>query len=405
MGLAAEDDCVGVPMLNSLFSGIEDRRDEMIALRRELHAHPELAFKESRTAARVASMLESAGLDVRTGVAGTGVVGVLRGARPGPAVMVRADIDAIAVDEANEVPYRSQTPGVMHACGHDGHTAIAAVLAGLFAAHRSEIGGSVVFAFQPAEEAVSGALPMIEAGTMDDPRVDCVIGLHLWNEAPVGRVGVRAGPLFASADEITIEITGRGGHGAVPHRAIDPIAAAAYAITGLQTLVSRETAPLDSAVVTIGSIHAGTAFNIIPERVEMRGTVRAFKEEVREHTLRRMREIVSQTAAALRAQATINSRFGCPPVVNDAGVTETVRQAAVEAVGPEAVFESDPTMGSDDMAYFLQRAPGCYFVVGSRNEERGLTGAHHNPRFDFDEEAMVVGARVLAAAAVRLLGR
>lgn len=391
-------------MLKSLFAEIEANREEMVALRRDLHAHPELAFQETRTSAKVASMLESAGLEVRTGLAGTGVVGVLRGQRPGPTVMVRADIDAIPVDEANEVPYRSQNPGVMHACGHDGHTAVAAVLAGLLAHHRSELRGSVVFAFQPAEEAVSGALPMIEAGAMEDPAVDRVIGFHLWNEAAVGRVGVRSGPVFASADEITIEITGRGGHAAVPHRATDPIAAAAYAITALQTLVSRETAPLDAAVVTIGSIHAGTAFNIIPERVEMRGTVRAFKEDVRDHTLRRMREIVSGTAAALKSQATVSSRFGCPPVVNDAGVTEVVRQAALDAAGPDAVFESDPTMGSDDMAYFLQRAPGCYFVVGSRNEARGLSGAHHNSCFDFDEEAMVVGARVLAGAAVRLLG-
>lgn len=390
-------------MIEHLFEEIDARRPPLVDLRRDLHAQPELAFHEVRTAGLVAARLRAAGCEVRTGLAGTGVAGILRGRRPGPTVLVRADIDALPIDEANHVPYRSQSPGVMHACGHDGHTAVAVVLAETLAGHRDHLAGNMVFAFQPAEEIAAGARPMIEAGVMDDPPVDAVLGLHLWNDLPVGTVALRAGPAFASMDEIAIAIEGKGGHGAIPHQAADPIVAASHAIVALQTVVSRETPPLETAVVTIGTIQAGTAFNIISDRVEMRGTVRAFSEELRSRTLRRVEEIVTGTAGALRARATVTTRFGCPPVVNDPGVTDLVRQVAVQAAGRDRVLEMTPTTGSDDVAYFLARAPGCYFVVGSSNHARGLNGAHHNQRFDFDEDALVIGARVLGGAALRVL--
>jgi amidohydrolase len=391
-------------MYEHMFDSVEARRAEFIAVRRDLHAHPELAFCERRTAAKVAERLQAAGLDVRTGVAQTGVVGVLRGGRPGRTVLIRADMDALPIEEATGVPYRSQNPGVMHACGHDGHTAIALLLAEIFASARAELPGTVVFAFQPAEEIASGARPMLEEGVMDAPRVDAVVGLHLWNDLPAGTVALRAGATFASMDEIVLTIEGKGGHGAIPHQAADPVVASAHVVTALQTVVSREVAPLHAAVVTIGTVHAGTAFNIIPDRVEMRGTVRAFSEGVRAQTLRRVEEIATGVAGAMRTRAAMTVRYGCPPVTNDADVTEQVRRVADRVVGPGAVIDMTPTTGSDDVAYFLQRAPGCYFVVGSQNRARGLDGPHHNPRFDFDEDALVIGAKTLGGAALALLG-
>ncbi len=391
-------------MTEHLFGMIGDRRAALVETRRDLHAHPELALQEVRTSGIVADRLRRAGLEVRTGLAQTGVVGILKGGRPGRTVMVRADIDALPIQEAGDAPYRSQQPGVMHACGHDGHTAVAVVLAETLAGLKDRLPGTVVFTFQPAEEIVSGALPMIEAGVMDNPKVDAVVGLHLWNDLPAGAVGLRAGPVFAAMDELTITIEGRGGHAGIPHQAADPVVAAAHVISALQTIVSRETPPLDAAVVTIGSIHGGTAFNIIPDRVEMRGTVRTFSKEVREHTMRRIEEIVTGVAASLRTRATVTGRFGCPPVNNDRAITDVVRQVAAGVVGGGHVVEMQPTTGADDMAYFLERAPGCYFVVGSANRARGLDGRHHTAQFDFDEEALVVAAKVLGGATLKLLG-
>jgi len=391
-------------MIEQMFGALESRQRDLVDLRRDLHAHPELGFEEVRTSGIIAQRLTQAGLEVRSGVARTGVVGVLKGGKSGRTVMVRADIDALPILEAENRAYRSRTAGVMHACGHDGHTAIALVLAEVLAGLRSELPGSVVFAFQPAEEITSGAVPMIEAGIMDSPKVDAVVGLHLWNDLPAGVVGVRAGPIFAAMDRISLTIEGKGGHGGIPHQAVDPIVASAHVVTALQTIVSRETAPLDAAVVTLGTISGGTAFNIIPDRVEMQGTVRTFTKEVRERTMRRISEIATGTAAALRCRATVTSQFGCPPVRNDAAVTDLVRRVAIDVVGATRVVEMEPTTGADDMAYFLERAPGCYFVVGSANRERGLDGRHHTAQFDFDESALAVAARVLGGAAVRLLG-
>ena len=391
-------------MIEQMFGSIVGRQRDLVDLRRDLHAHPELGFQETRTSGIVSERLKHAGLEVRTGVARTGVVGVLKGEKTGRTVMVRADIDALPILEAENRPYRSQNPGVMHACGHDGHTAVAVVLAEVLAGFRRELPGSVVFVFQPAEEITSGALPMIEAGVMDDPKVDAVVGLHLWNDLPAGIVALRAGPIFAAMDRIAITIEGKGGHGGIPHQTADPIVAAGHVVTALQTIVSRETAPLDAAVVTIGAIAGGTAFNIIPDRVEMQGTVRTFTKEVRERTMRRIEEIAAGTAAALRCRGTVNSQFGCPPVRNDPAVTDLVRRVAIEAVGAGRVVEMEPTTGADDMAYFLERAPGCYFLVGSANRERGLDGRHHTAQFDFDESALPVAVRVLGGAALRLLG-
>jgi amidohydrolase len=376
---------------------------ELVALRRDLHQHPELAFQEHRTASLVAERLRAAGLAVQEGVGRTGVVGLLDGGRPGPSVVVRADMDALPLSERDDRPYHSATPGVMHACGHDGHTAVAVVLAEILARQSAALPGRLKFVFQPAEETVGGAQAMIADGVLEAPHVDRVLGLHLWNYLPVGQVGVRDGTIFASADELTIVVHGQGGHGAMPHDAVDPVMVAAYLVTALQTIVSREAPPLQPAVLTMGMIQGGTAFNIIPERVELRGTVRAFDPALREHLLERVAAQARDLAAAFRATVEVTTRLGCAAVINDPAMADLVRRAAVAELGAPAVVETPGTTGGDDMADFLARRPGCYFLVGSGNPDRGLAASHHNPGFDFDEAALGVAARVLGRAALAAL--
>lgn len=378
-------------------------RPGLVALRRDLHQHPELSWHEERTARTVAERLRAAGLAVSEGVAGTGVVGLLEGGRPGPTVAVRADMDALPLEETGTAPYRSTTPGVMHACGHDGHTAIAVTIAEILARHRAALPGRVKFLFQPAEETVGGAQAMIAAGVLEAPRVDAVLGLHLRNYMPVGQIGVRAGPIFASADELTIIVRGRGGHGALPHEAVDPVIVAAHLITALQTIVSRETSPLESAVVTIAMIHGGTAFNIIPEQVELRGTVRAFDPALREQLIARVTALATTLGTAFNAEIEVTTRLGCPAVINDAHLADVVRAAGRQELGDAAVEETAGTTWGDDMADFLAARPGGYFFVGSGNPGLGLDRSHHNPGFDFDEDALEVGTRVLARAALLAL--
>ncbi len=278
-------------------------------------------------------------------------------------------------------------------------------LAELFARHRAELPGRLKFIFQPAEETVGGAQAMIADGVLDDPPVDSVLGLHLWNYLPVGRIGVRDGPIFASADELTIVVHGRGGHGALPHDAVDPIVTAAYLIAALQTIVSREAPPLQPAVLTIGMIQGGSAFNIIPERVELRGTVRAFDPALREDLLARVAAQARDLGTAFRARVEVTTRLGCAAVVNDPAMAALVRHAAEAELGPESVVETPGTTGGDDMADFLARRPGCYFLVGSGNPARGLDCSHHHPGFDFDEAALGVAARVRGRAAIAALHR
>jgi amidohydrolase len=378
----------------------------MVALRRDLHAHPELSFQEHRTAEVIAERLHAAGLAVQEGVGRTGVVGLLEGERPGPTVAVRADVDALPIlEDDDDRPSRSVTPGVMHACGHDGHAAVAVTIAEILAARRDALAGRLKFVFQPAEETVGGAQAMIADGVLEAPHVDRVLGLHLWNYLPVGQVGIRNGTIFASADELTIVVRGRGGHAAVPHDAVDPVVVAAHLITGLQTLISREAPPLEPAVLTIGMIQAGTAFNIIPEQVTMKGTVRAFDPALREHLLARVAAHARDLAAAFRAEADVTTRLGCQAVVNDPAMADLVRAATRAEFGADAVVETAGTTGGDDMADFLAERPGCYFLVGSANPARGLNRSHHNPGFDFDEGALAVAARVLARAALTALAR
>ncbi len=389
-----------------LKSDIDELVPGMVAMRRDLHEHPELAFEEVRTSGIVAQRLRTMGLEVQTGIAKTGVVGLLRGgaSKPGAkTIAIRADMDALPIHELNEIDYRSRIDGKMHACGHDGHTSILLAVADILNKRRAELSGNVKFVFQPAEERIGGAEPMIKAGAMQG--VDGIIGLHLISGYPLGRVGVRSGPVFASADRFTIKVKGKGGHAAMPETTVDPIVISAYIITALQTLISRETSPFKPAVVTIGIIQAGTAFNIIPESAEMLGTMRAFSAEHRSTLVRRISEIANGIATAMGGSCEVDVIDGCPPCVNDSSVTEIVRNAAVAAVGESEVDGSEEVMttGSDDMACFLEAVPGCYFIVGATNEEKGANYPHHHPRFNIDEDAMPIGVEVLSRAAMDFL--
>jgi amidohydrolase len=392
--------------IDRLKSDIDELVPGMVAMRRDLHEHPEVAYEEVRTSGVVAQRLRALGMDVRTGVGKTGVVGTLRGGKVQPGaktLALRADMDALPIHELNEVEYRSTVEGKMHACGHDGHTSILLTVADLLSRRREELAGNVKFIFQPAEEVMGGAQPMMQDGALDG--VDNIIGLHLFGNYPIGRVGVRSGPTFASADKITLTIHGKGGHAASPELSVDPIVVAAHIIIALQTLISRETSAFDSAVLTIAQIEAGTAFNIIPETVEMQGTVRAFSVERRSKLLRRIAELSQGIATAMNATCDLNISFSCPPCINDPLMTRAVQRAAETTVGARAVDTGSEvtTAGADDMAYFLATVPGCYFIVGAKNPEKGAKYPHHHPRFNIDEDALPIAVEVLARTALDYL--
>ena len=384
-------------MSDDVKQAVQNLKDQLVAWRRDFHAHPELGHQETRTAGIVAGHLKDLGLEVRTGVGRTGVVGLLRGKRPGRTVMLRADMDALPIQETGEAPYCSQNPGVMHACGHDGHTAIlmgvARILCGL------DLPGNVKFVFQPAEETFAGAAPMIEEGVMEDPKVDAAFGLHIINPIPTGMVGVTAGPLMAGADWFGIKIKGRGSHGANPNEGVDAIVAAAQVVTALQTLISKEISPTSPLVVHVGKIQGGEAFNIVAQTVEMEGTVRTLDDLVQQSMPERMERIIGGVTRAMRAEHELLYIPGCPPVVNDPAMADLVRAEAVRVVGQDLVFTMPPVMGAEDMALYLKKAPGCFFFVGGYNPEKGLDGPHHNSRFDFDETALIIGAEILVRTA------
>lgn len=373
---------------------IDKRRDDLIALRRDFHRHPELSFQERRTAEVIAERLHAAKAEVRTGIAGTGVVGILRGDRPGRTIAWRADIDALPLTERLDAPFTSGTKGVMHACGHDGHTAIAITLADILSARRSEMAGTAVLIFQPAEELISGAEPMIKAGVLDDPHVEEVYGLHLTTLTPAGHVQVRPGPNMASCDAFEIDIVGKGGHGAMPHLSVDPMTAAANILLGLKHLVSHEVAAQETAVLTVGQILSGTKGNIIPETATMRGTLRTFDERVRTQVKERLAAYAADIARAYRADARVKFETGSTPaVVNHDKETAFVQQCAASVVGSEAVHTGRPVMASDDMSLFLRARPGCYFRVGIQPTD-GRPAPHHAPEFEMNEDGLAPGLGV-----------
>ena len=395
-----------MPDTDRLKSDIDEIVPDMVALRRDLHEHPELAFEEVRTSGIVAGRLRALGLEVQTGIAKTGVVGTLKGGKArsdAKTLAIRADMDALPIHELNEIDYRSTVDGKMHACGHDGHTSVLLAVADLLSKRREDLTGNVKFVFQPAEEVIGGAEPMVKEGAMEG--VDNIIGLHIFSNYPMGRVGVRSGPTFASADKFVLKVHGKGGHAAMPEGAVDPIIVAAHITTALQTLISRETSPFSPAVITIARIEAGSAFNIIPEVAEMQGSLRAYSAEHRERMMRRITEMAQGIASAMNASCEVDIFDGCPACVNDPAMTEVVRRAAESAVGAQAVDTGAEVMtaGSDDMAYFLQAVPGCYFIVGAHNPDKGALYPHHHPRFNVDEDSLPIAAEVLTRTALDYL--
>lgn len=387
----------------NLKEAIAEITPSLLAMRREFHRYPELAFQELRTSAKLAEFLEGLGLEVTRGVAGTGVVARLRGARPGKTVLVRADIDALPIQEASGVPFSSENPGVMHACGHDGHAAIVAHVAAVLARWRKDLEGEVRFVFQPAEEIVAGARPMVEAGVLEG--VDRVVGLHLYSLMPAGQVGVRPGPSMAAADAFTLHLQGRGAHAAMPHEGVDTVLMAAHIVVALQSLVSRETDPVKTAVVTIATVQAGEgAHNIIPETAVLKGTLRTFEPELRERLMRRIAELAQGIAAAMGGSAWVEWKPGSPAVVNDPVLVERFQQVAKEVVGEEGVLEVPPVMGGDDMAEFLNRRPGVYFWLGAGSPSPEQNRPHHHPGFWIDDErALPLGVELLVRTVLDFL--
>jgi amidohydrolase len=376
----------------------EQMRDVLVARRRDFHQHPELAFEEVRTAGIVAQTLNDLGLEVQTGVGKTGVVAILEGASDGPTVLVRADMDALPIQEENHTDFVSQMPGKMHACGHDGHTSIALGVAEWFANHREQVAGRIKFVFQPAEEIGKGAQAMANDSVLRDPRPDVSLGLHLWNSLPVGMLGVADGPVMAGAMTFIIKVTGKGGHAASPHLGIDPVVASAQVVTALQTVVSRNVDPFDSVVVSVTTLKAGEAYNVIPQSAEMRGTVRYFRREARDLALGRMQECVENVCRGMGCKGEIAFEHLTLPVVNNADVGARVRPRLAEIVGSAGLDMTVRTMGAEDVGVFMDDIPGLYFFVGAADPAADAYYGHHHPRFSIDEQALPLSMALLSSA-------
>lgn len=381
-------------------------REQVIAWRRHLHRHPELSFREERTAQFVADTLAESlagvdGCEIMRPTA-TSVVARVIGPRAGPVLAMRADIDALPIQEANTHDFVSSTPGVMHACGHDGHTAMLLGAARVIASRREMLRGEVRFIFQHAEEVgPGGAEELVSAGVLDG--VDMVIGAHLWLQLPCGEIGVKSGPLMAANDTFRITVIGAGGHGAIPQQTIDSIAIAAQVVTNLQHVVSRNVDPIEPAVLTIARIAGGTTSNVIPGSVELEGTVRMLSPELRARIPELMERVIAGITSAHGARYTLEFDRGYRPVVNDPHATDLVRRAVIRTLGEDALVKATPTMGAEDFSAYQERAPGAFFFIGARSEERGIVHPHHHDRFDLDERALDHGTRIFVAAAMELL--
>jgi hippurate hydrolase len=372
---------------------------EAVATRRDLHRHPELGFRETRTAAIVAAQLRDLAIEVHEGIAVTGVIGVLRGAKPGRTIMLRADMDALPMPDEKHVDYRSTVAGVMHACGHDGHVATLLAAARLIADRRADVSGTIVFCFQPAEEGLGGARVMVEDGVLERFGVERAYGLHYLATIPLGVLATRPGPMMASADSFDVEITGRGGHGSMPHLTIDPVAAAAQSIVALNQIVARRTAAIEPAVVSVCAVHAGTTYNVIPSTAHVKGTIRAFDETLRAELQAQVRHVCMHACATAGATADVTLlNDGFPVTANDAGQAAYISALAADLLGEERSVQTPPIMGAEDFSFFAQRVPACFFFVGSNG---GPDTAHvnHHGKFDLDERALETGIALMNAIA------
>lgn len=386
-------------MVPAFFAAAKDIERDLIAQRRDFHRHPELGYQEVRTAGIVARHLAELDMEVQTGVGKTGVVGLLRGARPGPTVLLRFDMDALPIQEENDTEYVSSKSGVMHACGHDGHTAIGMTVGQILAQHRDRLQGALKFVFQPAEESGSGAEAMIADGALRDPQPDFAFGLHLWNERPFGWVGATEGEMMAGMCDWDCVVIGEGGHAASPHQTRDPIVAAAHIVVALQTVVARNVPPVESVVVSVTDIQGGDTRNVIPGEARLSGTLRYFRHSDLEQSRSRMKEIAENIAVAMECRADLSFGSGPRPVINDTNAALLVRDLARLVPGVTAVSEDESTAVSEDFGEFTSKVPGCFFFVGSANAERGLDYPHHHARFDFDERSLTVGAALMSSVA------
>jgi amidohydrolase len=376
--------------------------DKLVRYRRHFHQHPELSLQEYETAAFIERELRSFGFDqIRSSIGKTGILATLHGGKPGPVTLLRADMDALPVQEENDAPYRSCNDGVMHACGHDAHMAILLSAAQTLHARKSDVPGTVVFCFQPGEEGFAGNKLMIDGGALEDPHVDRTFALHVYSGLDAGKVALRDGAFFASSDRFEIELVGKGGHGAMPQYAVDPVVAAAQLITLLQSIASREIAPQQPVVVTVGSLQAGTTFNVIPERAYLHGTVRAFDDAVRKSLPERIERIVRGLCDAMRLTYRFQYHWVYPPTVNDSAANAVVREVAREVLSADKIVDPHETvMWSEDMSFMQERRPGAYFLIGARGPERG--GApQHSSHFDIDERALEVGYKMMLGLALR----
>lgn len=372
-------------------------------IRRDLHRHPELGFNEVRTAGIVADELRALGFRVQTGVAETGVVGLLQGDHPGPTLLLRFDMDALPIQEETGLEFASENSGVMHACGHDGHVAVGLTVARMLSELKDQIAGSVKFMFQPAEEGLGGAERMIAAGVLKNPTVDAAMAIHLWNDRPVGWVAVNPGPFMAGADTFSIRLKGKGGHGALPDQATDPVIASAEIISSLQSIVSRNISPLDAAVVSVTQVSAGNAVNIIPPEAEIKGTIRSFDVEVRDLIMLRFEQLVRNIAAGFGCEVELDIRQLTPAVVNNPVIAAWVSEAVLMALPDGHLDSAYRTMVSEDMAFVLQEVRGCYLFVGSGNVDRKLNYGHHHPKFTIDEQVLPRAAALVSSAALHIL--
>ncbi|WP_407691082.1 M20 family metallopeptidase [Rubrobacter marinus] len=385
--------------IGSLVEGVSE---EVVGWRRHLHRNPELSFHEEETSRFVYETLESFGGLELSRPTPTSVLARLVGGAPGRVIALRADVDALPITEENDSEFVSRNPGVMHACGHDGHTAMLLGAAKVLAGMKGELRGEVRFVFQHAEELFpGGAEEMVRAGVMDG--VDRVVGIHLWSGLPAGKVGVVYGPMMAAPDTFKIVVKGKGGHAALPHQTVDSIAVGAQVVTNLQHVVSRETDPIENVVVSVTKFTGGTAHNVIPGSVEMIGTVRTLKPEIRDGMPGAMERVVRGITQAHGAEYEFEYQRGYRPVINDDEVTRAVEETARDVLGEATLVRMPPTMGGEDFSAYGQVSPGTFYLVGARNEEKGISFPHHHPRFDIDEDALPVGVKMHVGAALRLL--
>ena len=379
-------------MLADLFSKIDELYEDMVAIRRYLHQHPELSFKEEKTAAYIANTYEELGIPYEKNVGGNGVVATLKGGKPGKKIALRADFDALPIQEENDVPYKSTVPNVMHACGHDGHTATLLGIAKAAKSLQDQLPGTLVFVHQHAEEyAPGGAKPIIETGILDD--VDAVFGTHLWSDTPLGTIETADKEFMAGADRFEIEIIGKGGHGAQPHQTKDAVLIGSQVVTALQQIISRRLDPLHTAVITVGTFEAGAAFNVIADSAKLTGTVRTFDTAVQEQIKMEIENVLKGITTANGASYTYEYIEGYPPVINHPAEAQLVLDASKEVAEVQEANKVLPTMTGEDFSYYLHDKPGAFFFTGAKKEDHYYP--HHHPKFDFDERAMVIAAKTL----------